>query len=76
MRYVTDACLVLKVLFSQVTESVIRLFASAYPELVERKSYVTEVVRNEEERFADTLGKGLGLLEQEIKTVRQVVARL
>ncbi len=45
--------------------------ASAYPELVERKSYVTEVVRNEEERFADTLGKGLGLLEQEIKTVRQ-----
>jgi len=57
--------------FSQVTESVIRLFASAYPELAERKSYVTKVVRNEEERFADTLGKGLGLLEQEIKTVRQ-----
>jgi len=57
--------------FAQITESVIRLFASAYPELIERKSYVTEVVRNEEERFADTLGKGLGLLEQEIKTVRQ-----
>jgi alanyl-tRNA synthetase len=57
--------------FSRVTESVIRLFGSAYPELVERKNYVTDVVRNEEERFADTLGKGLGLLEQEIKTVRQ-----
>ncbi len=57
--------------FSQVTESVVRLFGSAYPELVERKSYVTEVVRNEEERFADTLGRGLGLLEQELQTVRQ-----
>jgi alanyl-tRNA synthetase len=57
--------------FFQVTDSVIRLFGSAYPELVERKSYVTDVVRNEEERFADTLGKGLGLLEQEINTVRQ-----
>lgn len=59
------------IFFSQVTESVIGLFASAYPELVERKNYVTDVVRNEEERFADTLGKGLGLLEQEIQTVRQ-----
>jgi alanyl-tRNA synthetase len=57
--------------FFQVTDSVIRLFGSAYPELVERKSYVTDVVRNEEERFADTLGKGLGLLEQAINTVRQ-----
>ncbi|HJY83278.1 MAG TPA: alanine--tRNA ligase [Candidatus Binatia bacterium] len=55
---------------SQVTESVVRLMGSAYPELTERKDYLTEVVRNEEERFAETLGRGLALLEQEIKTLR------
>jgi len=44
---------------------------SAYSELVERKDYVAEVVRNEESRFSDTLDKGLALLEQEIKALRQ-----
>jgi alanyl-tRNA synthetase len=57
--------------FYRVTDSVVRLMSSAYPELVERKDYLTEVVRNEEERFADTLDKGLALLEQEIKSLRQ-----
>jgi alanyl-tRNA synthetase len=57
--------------FSRITESVVRLMGSAYPELIERKDYLTEVVRTEEERFSDTLGKGLALLEQEIKTLRQ-----
>jgi alanyl-tRNA synthetase len=57
--------------FSQVTESVVRLMGSAYPELIERKDYLAEVVRNEEERFAETLGRGLALLEQEISALRQ-----
>jgi len=57
--------------FWRVTESVVRLMGSAYPELVERKDYLTEVVRTEEERFAETLGKGLALLEQEIRALRQ-----
>jgi len=57
--------------FWRITESVVRLMGSAYPELVERKDYLTEVVHNEEERFAETLGKGLALLEQEIKALRQ-----
>ncbi len=57
--------------FSHVTESVVRLMGSAYPELIERKDYLAEIVRNEEERFAETLGKGLALLEQEIAALRQ-----
>jgi alanyl-tRNA synthetase len=57
--------------FSQATESVVRLMGSAYPELIERKDYLTEVVRTEEVRFSDTLGRGLALLEQEIQAVRQ-----
>jgi alanyl-tRNA synthetase len=57
--------------FSQATESVVRLMGSAYPELVERKDYLIEVVRTEEVRFSDTLGRGLSLLEQEIHALRQ-----
>lgn len=57
--------------FFKATESVVGLMGSAYPELNERKDYITEVVRHEEERFSDTLGKGLGLLEQEIASLRQ-----
>jgi alanyl-tRNA synthetase len=57
--------------FSRVTESVIHLMGSAYPELIERQEYLTAVVRNEEERFAETLDKGLALLEQEIRALHQ-----
>lgn len=57
--------------FFKATESVVGLMGSAYPELNERKDYIAEVVRHEEERFSDTLGKGLGLLEHEIATLRQ-----
>lgn len=57
--------------FFNATNSVVQLIGSAYPELVERKEYVSEVVHNEEERFANTLDKGLVLLEQEIKSLRQ-----
>ncbi|MBI3248071.1 MAG: alanine--tRNA ligase [Deltaproteobacteria bacterium] len=57
--------------FFNATESVVRLMGSAYPELVERKDYVNDVVRTEEERFSDTLGRGLALLEQEIAALHQ-----
>jgi alanyl-tRNA synthetase len=57
--------------FFKTTESVVRLMGSAYPELNDRKDYLAEVVRNEEERFSDTLGKGLGLLEHEIASLRK-----
>lgn len=56
--------------FSHVTDSVVRLMGSAYPELLERRDYLSEVVQNEERRFSDTLDKGLALLEQEIKDLR------
>ena len=57
--------------FSQVAGSVVQLLGAAYPELVERRDYLTEVIHNEETRFSDTLDKGLALLEQEIHDLRQ-----
>lgn len=57
--------------FSQVAGSVVQLLGSAYPELIERRNYLTEVIHNEETRFSETLDRGLALLEQEIHDLRQ-----
>ncbi len=57
--------------FSQVADSVVRIMGSAYPELIERRDYMTEVIRNEETRFSETLEKGLALLEREIHNLHQ-----
>src|SRR5205814_4171847 len=43
----------------------------AYPEVVEHQRRTVEVVREEEERFAATLDRGLALLESEVARVRQ-----
>ena len=52
----------------QVTERVVDLMAQAYPELVERRAYIAEIIRNEEERFLQTLDNGLRLIHEEIDT--------
>jgi alanyl-tRNA synthetase len=58
-----------------VCDSVIDEMGGAYPELVERRAYITDRVRHEEERFLETLSKGLSLLEEEIRTVKHKVGR-
>ncbi len=45
---------------------VLELMAEAYPEEAKRKEFVAKVVRNEEERFMQTLGNGLRILHEEI----------
>jgi alanyl-tRNA synthetase len=52
----------------QVTECVVDLMAAAFPELVERRAYIAEIIRNEEERFLLTLDNGLRLIHEEIDT--------
>ncbi len=49
----------------RMSEPVIDTMGAAYPELVERRSSIEEIIRGEEERFVQTLDKGLALLEQE-----------
>jgi alanyl-tRNA synthetase len=53
-----------------VAEAVIERMGEAFPELVERRAFVVDRVRREEERFLETLGKGLALLEGEIRELR------
>ncbi|MFV1978456.1 MAG: alanine--tRNA ligase [Myxococcota bacterium] len=52
-------------LFS-VGDAVIDEMASAYPELRERRAYITSNIQREEERFLETLSKGLARLEEDI----------
>ena len=51
---------------TDLVPAVAQILGDAYPELRERQAFISEVVKSEESRFAETLDKGLGLLETEI----------
>ena len=54
----------------RVTGAVVATMGAAYPEIVERQAHIEQVIRSEEERFAETLDKGLTLLEEEKAALR------
>ncbi len=54
----------------RVTEAVAHTMGAAYPEIIERHSTIQQVLRAEEERFGETLDKGLSLLEHETAGLR------
>ncbi|MBR1534060.1 MAG: alanine--tRNA ligase [Ruminococcus sp.] len=51
----------------QICETVIKENASAYPELVEKKEYITKLIRVEEENFSKTIDQGLAMLQNIIE---------
>ncbi len=55
----------------QIAEEVARIMGPAYPELIEKGEWIRNAIRAEEERFAETLDRGLALLEQEIHFLKQ-----
>jgi len=54
----------------QATGVVADIMRDAYPELAEAQDFIAQVVRNEEERFSETLEVGLKLLQEEIENVK------
>lgn len=48
----------------EVAAATIEQMGKTYPELVKRKGFILDVVRREEERFAETLNTGLALLDE------------
>lgn len=50
----------------EVTDAVIDHLGADYPDLAERREFIREVVKGEEERFARTLDRGLALLDDAI----------
>jgi alanyl-tRNA synthetase len=59
------------VFFPKAVESVIDAMGQAYPELVEKRAYVLEVAKHEEEAFRKTLKRGLGLIAGEFEKLRK-----
>ncbi|MCG6892635.1 MAG: alanine--tRNA ligase [Desulfobacteraceae bacterium] len=48
----------------KTADVVFEIMKPAYPELIDGKAYITGVIRNEEQRFSETLDKGLKLLTE------------
>jgi alanyl-tRNA synthetase len=59
-----------------VASMVADVMGDAYPELRERQRHIQEVIRSEEERFSETLEKGLGLLEQAMADLKRKNGRV
>ena len=54
----------------RLTDKVIDVMGTDYPELVRSRRFIGEVVVNEEKRFADTLVHGLSILREEMDGLR------
>jgi alanyl-tRNA synthetase len=54
----------------EVAGVVIDQMKDAYPDLVDRASFVRKVILNEEERFIDTLDSGLRILQEEVAALK------
>jgi alanyl-tRNA synthetase len=54
---------------SEVVDTLIDGMGDVYPELSSRSDFIREVVKSEEERFSQTLDKGLSLLDQATKAL-------
>ncbi|MDD2900256.1 MAG: alanine--tRNA ligase [Desulfuromonadaceae bacterium] len=53
-----------------MVDAVREVMGDAYPELQEREEYIKKVVLSEEQRFAETLDRGLAILNDEVATLR------
>ncbi len=53
-----------------MVDAVRDLMGDAYPELLEREAYIKKVVLAEEQRFAETLDRGLAILNDEVASLR------
>jgi alanyl-tRNA synthetase len=51
-------------------DAVRNMMENAYPELLEREAYIKKVVLAEERRFAETLDRGLAILNDEVASLR------
>ncbi|MBU3931263.1 MAG: alanine--tRNA ligase, partial [Proteobacteria bacterium] len=55
----------------EVAAVVIDQMKDAYPDLVERASFIRKVVESEEERFIETLDAGLRILQEEVAVLKE-----
>lgn len=59
--------------FYRLVETLCEQMGDAFPELIERKEWVERVLKQEEERFGETIEQGMRLLEQAIASSEEPV---
>ena len=52
---------------SDIVDTVVRESKGAYPQLEEKQDYIKKVIKREEESFAQTIDRGLSILEEKIQ---------
>jgi alanyl-tRNA synthetase len=55
----------------RMVDAVRDVMSDAYPDLVEREAYIKKVIRAEEERFAETLDRGLAILNEAVAGLKR-----
>jgi len=55
----------------RTVDAVNEMMGGSYPELLEREEYIKKVIRAEEERFAETLDRGLAILNDAVADLRR-----
>lgn len=56
---------------SEIVSVVINIMKNAYPELVSRKDYIKQIIKLEEEKFQETMDKGIEILSKEIEVLKK-----
>lgn len=57
--------------FLGLAHTVIDLMGASYPELIQHRGFIEKVISNEEERFNETLDKGLEILENAFEELKK-----
>ncbi|MDK4697260.1 alanine--tRNA ligase [Kingella negevensis] len=60
--------------FHKLVPDLVQEMGDAYPELKEKQTQIMDALKNEETRFAETLEKGMGLLENALSTSTQTLS--
>lgn len=55
----------------RIVDAVNTMMGDAYPELLEREEYIKKVIHAEEERFIETLDRGLAILNEEVAVLKK-----
>ncbi|SMC59315.1 alanine--tRNA ligase [Sporomusa malonica] len=60
-----------KPFLTDIVDVVANIFAQAYPDISDKKSYIKRVIQLEEERFHNTLAQGIELLSKHVQDLTQ-----
>jgi len=59
----------------KISHTIVRLMKEPYPELVHQESFVSETIKTEEERFLETLERGMEIFYQEVSKLKKAGQR-